>query len=440
MNGTVISGWTDERSYGKHRAIDISDGQYGTEIVAARAGNVTTVDTQENGGGKYVILAHDGGYVTMYMHLQSYNVSEGENVTRGDVIGYEGDSGHSTGPHVHFEILRNSSERYIPGNEGDTVTRGQPIQADYHGISGCGSDPGKNGQWSKSGKNFRTARKIEPGTTQSGNVAPGEKDFYAMNLQNGEQVSATLDSNSGVYLLMYGPSQFLHRYVRGNETSSITYTANESGPHYFVAAGVEDGGGDYSFSAQQTGSASNVPQNDRFDDGDNEHNNHYLSSTHITQSSYENLKIVRGESDYYYIGLQKGEQLDVSIEFDDDKSDLDLEVYDRNRRLIHRSYGKFDTEDISFVSQYEGIHYIKVYGYDNAKSAKYDMEIERSSGPVSENQPFPNVPGSLDVKENAGSWTISWGFDDAGASFEVKEDSLLGMVIEVADGLYGGVF
>lgn len=87
-----------------HAGIDIA-GRVGDPIYAAGAGKVIAA---EKGGakGKYVIIQHPGGLQTWYMHLNSYNVSSGEEVTKGAVIGTLGSTGRSTGPHLHFQVLK----------------------------------------------------------------------------------------------------------------------------------------------------------------------------------------------------------------------------------------------------------------------------------------------------------------------------------------------
>ena len=65
--------------------------------------------------GNYVIINHGGGYTSLYAHLKSRNVSKGKQVKQGDVIGYSGNTGYSTAPHLHFELNKN-------GNSYDPLT------------------------------------------------------------------------------------------------------------------------------------------------------------------------------------------------------------------------------------------------------------------------------------------------------------------------------
>ncbi|MEA2030095.1 MAG: M23 family metallopeptidase [candidate division Zixibacteria bacterium] len=88
-----------------HRGIDIAN-HIGTPVVAAADGKV--VSEGKNGGlGKSVAIDHGYGFVTRYAHLSGYEVKRGEYVKRGDVIGLIGSTGYSTGPHLHYEVIRN---------------------------------------------------------------------------------------------------------------------------------------------------------------------------------------------------------------------------------------------------------------------------------------------------------------------------------------------
>lgn len=91
---------TGERK--NHNGLDIGAG-YGSAVTAADSGTVTLAGV--NGGyGNCVMIDHGNGYVTLYGHLSSIIVSEGESVSQGQVIGYVGDTGITTGPHLHFEV------------------------------------------------------------------------------------------------------------------------------------------------------------------------------------------------------------------------------------------------------------------------------------------------------------------------------------------------
>ena len=91
-----------------HLAIDIAAGT-GAPIYAADTGVVVFAGWNSNGYGNVVMIDHLNGYHTLYAHLNSVNVSCGVNAGQGQVIGYAGSTGNSTGPHLHFEV------RYLGG-------------------------------------------------------------------------------------------------------------------------------------------------------------------------------------------------------------------------------------------------------------------------------------------------------------------------------------
>ena len=75
-------------------------------VLAAKAGKVTWASS--NGGyGQCVIISHGKGNSTLYGHLSGYNVKVGDMVSQGQVIAYSGNTGNSTGPHLHFGIMEN---------------------------------------------------------------------------------------------------------------------------------------------------------------------------------------------------------------------------------------------------------------------------------------------------------------------------------------------
>ena len=81
---------------------------YGAEILAAASGTVTTAGWV-SGYGNYTVIDHGGGTMTAYGHQSSILVSVGQHVEQGQLIGYVGSTGNSTGPHLHFEVSQNGS-------------------------------------------------------------------------------------------------------------------------------------------------------------------------------------------------------------------------------------------------------------------------------------------------------------------------------------------
>jgi peptidoglycan hydrolase FlgJ len=87
-----------------HRGIDLAAPE-GMTVVAALPGKVVSAG-YETGYGNTVLIEHDGGIKTRYGHLGSLNVRQGDLVTSANSLGTVGSTGHSTGPHLHFEVIR----------------------------------------------------------------------------------------------------------------------------------------------------------------------------------------------------------------------------------------------------------------------------------------------------------------------------------------------
>jgi murein DD-endopeptidase MepM/ murein hydrolase activator NlpD len=90
-----------------HQGQDIACG-YGTAIHAAKAGTVIFTGVM-SGYGNVVIIDHGGGFSTLYAHQSRIASSQGQHVDQGEVIGYVGSTGASTGPHLHWEVRVNGN-------------------------------------------------------------------------------------------------------------------------------------------------------------------------------------------------------------------------------------------------------------------------------------------------------------------------------------------
>ena len=110
ISGQITSGYGHRSSPGgvgstNHKGIDIA-GNTGDPIGAADGGVVTYVGWYY-GGGNTVMIQHDDGTVTEYMHMSAFNCKEGDTVAQGQTIGQVGSTGNSTGPHCHFGVKVN---------------------------------------------------------------------------------------------------------------------------------------------------------------------------------------------------------------------------------------------------------------------------------------------------------------------------------------------
>lgn len=109
-----VSGYTITSAFGYRKAPTAGASTYhqgvdmacdsGTPIYATRSGTVTKAAYQAGGAGYYVSINHGDGFASIYMHMTRYVVSTGDTVSQGQLIGYVGSTGVSTGPHLHFGI------------------------------------------------------------------------------------------------------------------------------------------------------------------------------------------------------------------------------------------------------------------------------------------------------------------------------------------------
>lgn len=92
-----------------HSGIDFT-AKIGTDINSTGDGIVESVKRSRTGYGKHVVINHGFGYKTLYAHLSEFKIKKGQKVKRGDIIGKVGNTGTSTGPHLHYEIIRNNKK------------------------------------------------------------------------------------------------------------------------------------------------------------------------------------------------------------------------------------------------------------------------------------------------------------------------------------------
>jgi murein DD-endopeptidase MepM/ murein hydrolase activator NlpD len=108
--GWPVSGRVTQKFWTRHQAIDIAAPK-GTPVVAADSGYVVQAGWSNVGYGYMILINHGNGYLTRYAHLSALNVEVGESVRKGQLIGRVGSTGNSTGPHLHFEIIRGTAHR-----------------------------------------------------------------------------------------------------------------------------------------------------------------------------------------------------------------------------------------------------------------------------------------------------------------------------------------
>lgn len=146
----------------------------GDPVVASAPGTVDRVtDLGGTSYGKYVRINHGNGYTTYYAHLSGFNVSVGQTVGYGKVIGYVGSTGNSTGPHLHYEQRLNGSDIQVRFNGALALYWGTKTYTSDNGCSGSNTAEGTVNTTSGVSLTVRSG----PGTNYSavGSVADGAK-------------------------------------------------------------------------------------------------------------------------------------------------------------------------------------------------------------------------------------------------------------------------
>ena len=103
--GMPIDGYLTQSSRAGHQALDFG-APVGTPVRATMTGRVTYAGWNNDGYGNLVIL-ENGAYQTYYAHLSEIPVSVGQRVEAGQIVGLSGNTGNSTGPHLHYEVRMN---------------------------------------------------------------------------------------------------------------------------------------------------------------------------------------------------------------------------------------------------------------------------------------------------------------------------------------------
>ena len=107
---TPCTGRKSQGYHSGHRAVDICN-SYGTEIYASADGVCVKKVHSNAGYGNYIVLEHENGYKTLYAHLSKIVIDIDQEIKSGELIGYMGSTGRSTGNHLHFEIHKNGVQQ-----------------------------------------------------------------------------------------------------------------------------------------------------------------------------------------------------------------------------------------------------------------------------------------------------------------------------------------
>ncbi len=110
LSAGIVSSEFGARWHKKHEGLDIA-ADAGEPVYASAAGEVLYANDKMRGYGNVIILRHDSSMTTLYAHNQSLKVKLGDKVEQGQEIALLGSTGHSTGPHVHFEMRQANAPR-----------------------------------------------------------------------------------------------------------------------------------------------------------------------------------------------------------------------------------------------------------------------------------------------------------------------------------------
>lgn len=131
----VTSRYGDYRNYGNHQheGIDLAPrGGTSKEIVSAAGGKIIAAGWSNVGYGNYIVIDHGGGLRTLYGHLSTIQVQQGQEVGAGQPIGIVGSTGNATGTHLHFTVQVNGVDvnptPYLTGAVRENLTQAQAIQ------------------------------------------------------------------------------------------------------------------------------------------------------------------------------------------------------------------------------------------------------------------------------------------------------------------------
>ncbi|MEU9508298.1 peptidoglycan DD-metalloendopeptidase family protein [Micromonospora sp. NPDC048170] len=166
-SGQTRSGHSPAYAVDFNRTNDLGD-----PVVASAPGTVDRVtDLGGTSYGKYVRINHGGGYSTYYAHLNGFNVSVGQTVGYGKVIGWVGSTGGSTGPHLHYEQRLNGADIQVRFNGALALYWGTK---NYSSDNGCGSGAG-SGTVNTSGTPLTVRSGPGTGYAAVGTVADGTR-------------------------------------------------------------------------------------------------------------------------------------------------------------------------------------------------------------------------------------------------------------------------
>jgi Peptidase family M23/Bacterial SH3 domain len=212
--GQVWSGQT-RTDHSPANAIDFNrTDDLGDTVVASAGGTVSVVrDLGSTSYGKYVVIDHGNGWTTYYAHLNSWSVSVGQSISKGQKVGYVGSTGGSTGPHLHFEQRLNGVAQKIVFNGAQALYWGTK---NYTSQNTCTSSSGYTGTVNTSGGDL--------------NVRSGPSTSYSIvrTVSDGQQITITCQVKGQSITGTYGTTTLWDKLSGGGYISdAYVYTGTD---------------------------------------------------------------------------------------------------------------------------------------------------------------------------------------------------------------------
>ena len=220
------------------------------------------------------------------------------------------------------------------------------------------------------------ATAVEPGSYTDLNVTEGDLDYYAVDLEEGDALSASIDFSNDrgdLELVLLSPDGVqLRASTSTDDSEAVSYVAGQSGTYYLVVYGFDGATGPYDLTVDRT------PGEPTPADDETEPNDGIENATATEPGNYTDLTVTEGDLDYYAVDLEAGDAMSASIDFSNDRGDLDFALLSPNGSVLLVNDSVSDNERLSYVASESGTYYLVVFGFDGA-TGPYDLSVAVTS-------------------------------------------------------------
>jgi len=240
---------------------------------------------------------------------------------------------------------------------------------------------------------FENASQIDPGPYTDLGIAENDTDIFAVDLENGTALSASIQfahADGDLELFLVNPAQdaVLRSSTSETDDENITHLATESGTYYLVVVGYQGATAPYNLTVETATGGDRDPtlpdSGDTAPDvgSDFEPNDDFENASILGPGSYGGFEITENDIDIYGVELDSGETLSASIRFAHAEGDLDAFLFDPTQsEELQAGISETDDENITHVATESGTYYLVVVGYQGA-TAPYNLTISRSGAGV----------------------------------------------------------